>query len=260
MRRIFFLVLILAVTVISAPAADQQARQILDTLYCGQGTLPIQDMIIKAEISKAVGQSTAGQSVIQLDSRDTIFFKRPNLLRVDSMLIDPGGPYEGKLISVIRDGTNRWMFVSMGSYPVKKGSDEPTPTLILPYNMQLYPMSLSKEYVLMGKETVEGVPCDVIRAVDVSNPERIETVWVDTNKRVPLKLEVSAPPEKDQPQAVVTTILYRDIRKLEDGRNFPFKLEFSENNVINKVVVYTDVKVNTGIQDSLFHPMDKFLR
>ena len=176
------------------------------------------------------------------------------------MLIDPGGPYDGQLVTIIRDGVNCWMYLPMGAYPVKKASDEAEATNLLPFNIQIYPRDQQKEYVLLGEEVIDGVNTKIVRIVDPLNPERITTVWIDSQRRVPMKVEKRYPPRKKDEEPVVLAIFYRDIRKLADGRHIPFKMEFYENGRLTKVVIYKAVNINIGVKDSLFYPMDKILK
>jgi outer membrane lipoprotein-sorting protein len=254
--------LLLLVSATGVGASEISARQLVDHLYVTSNQLPIQDIMIELDVNRTAQTNSGSSGVLQPASRDKVFFKKPNKLRVDTVTIAPGDPTDGKQAIIIRDGINRWMYVSAGQYPVKKGPDEPSPTLMLPFNLQIYQQDLNREYVILGKESVGGIPADVVGIVNPSSPEQMVKVWIDRSRWVPLKLEMRrenrSSSEKDKP--VFLRILYKEVIQLKDGRWMPFVIEFYENEVLEKVAVYRAVAVNVGLQDNLFEPMDKFIK
>jgi len=262
-RKIICTVIILVlVSSIGVLASETSARQLVDHLFVTSNQLPIQDIMIELDVSRTTLTNSGSSGVLQPASRDKIFFKKPNKLRVDSVTIAPGDPTDGKQAIIIRDGINRWMYVSAGQYPVKKGPDEPSASLMLPFNLQIYQQDLNREYVILGKESVGGIPTDVVGIVNPSSPEQMVKVWIDRSRWVPLKLEMRrvsrSSSEKDKPS--FQRILYKEIIQLKDGRWIPFVIEYYENEVLEKVVVYRAVAVNVGLQDNLFKPMDIFIK
>ncbi len=261
-RAFCIMVLMLMISTAGATASEVSARQLVDHLYVTSNQLPIQDIIIELDVNRADHLTSSSSGVLQPASRDKIFFKKPNKLRVDTVTIAPGDPTDGKQAIIIRDGINRWMYVSAGQYPVKKGPDEPSPSLMLPFNLQTYQQDLNREFVILGKESIGGVPTDVVGIVNPAAPEQMEKVWIDRSRWVPLKLEMKrvsrSSSEKDKP--IFLRILYKEIIQLKDGRWMPFVMEFYENEVLEKVAIYRAVAVNVGLQDNLFEPMDKFIK
>jgi outer membrane lipoprotein-sorting protein len=243
---------------------DLQARKLLDNLYFAKRSMPIQDMVVDLEESTPISQGEGSSSVMQLYSKDKVLFKAPNKLRVQSLIMAPNDPMTGRQLTIIRDGVNRWMYVSTGQYPVKKGADEPSATNILPFNIQTYQVDLNKEYVLVGEEMLEGVAAKVVRIVDPSSLDVITTVWIDPTRSVPLKLEKRSggmAGKKDKGSGTgFTRILYKDIRQLRDGRWMPFRLEIYRGNVLASLIVYKSIALNVGLEDNLFEPMEKFVR
>lgn len=238
-----------------AAAKNGDPRALVDSLYTVAGKLPIRDLVVELDSSDASGDT--GNLVPS--GKDKIYYKFPNKLRVDSVIRDPGGPLDGIQSIIIRDGTNCWHYVSMGQYPVKKQPDTPSATLALPFNIQRYPEDGARKYEMAGSETVDGVRTDVVRITNPNSPQDVRTVYIDRNRNVPLRLELQQPGEKGGP-AVTTRVDYKDVRKLEDGRYFPFSIEVHEGSVLQKVRVYKGVKVNVGLQDNLFEPMSRFVR
>lgn len=244
---------------------DLQARKLLDELYFARQNMPIQDMVVDLEESTPISEGEGTSSVMQLYSKDKVLFKAPNKLRVQSVIMAPNDPMNGRQLTIIRDGVNRWMYVSSGQYPVKKGADEPSATNILPFNLQTYKTDLNKEYVLVGEEMLEGAAAKVVRIVDPSNLEFVTTVWLDPARSVPLKMEkrsgaMAGKKDKNATNTGFTRILYKDIRQLRDGRWMPFRLEIYRGKVLASLVVYKSIALNVGLEDNLFEPMEKFIR
>lgn len=243
-----------------ARSADFTARQLVDHLYMVAGQMPIQTLIVEMEVSASTSKDRSGPANLVTTRKDKLFFKKPNKLRVDSIVIDPGGPMDGKQVTVIRDGVNRWQYISMGQYPVKKGQDEPSPSSWLPFHLQVYQQDSNKQYALAGRDSSFGVPADIVKIVDPSAPRASVTVWIDRSRWVPLCQERVMPGAKPGDPDAVKRILYKDIRRLNDGRFFPFKLEWHEGGVLTQAGVYKAVGVNENLPDSLFEPMNRFIK
>jgi len=244
----------------AAIAQGNDPRKLVEELYTSQGTLPIKDMMIVLDVNSS-DTRYGGEGILQPSSHDKIFFKSPNKLRVDSVLVDPGGPHDGQQVVVIRDGVNCWMYVSQGEYPVQKKADEPIPPTQVPFNLMQYPQDSARQYEMVGQETLDNVQTQVVRVLNPAYPGMIYTVWIDPARRVPLKLERQEPNDKGNPgQTEITTVVYRDIRPLQDGRNMPFALDIYKNQQLVRVVVYQAIDINRGLEDSLFEPMSRFVR
>ena len=244
----------------SSWAREFTARQLVDHLYVVNGQLPIQTLIVEMDVSKLLSKENGGTGNLERSSKDKICFKKPSKIHIDSILIDPGGPMDGKQVSIVRDGVNMWMFISMGQYPVKKGADQPEPTSWLPFNVQTYPVDSQKEYTLVGKDQVAGVSADVVRIVDPASPKAVVTVWIDRTRWVPLRKEIVRPSTKPGEANAGKRILYKDIRKLSDGRYFPFLIEVYEGDVLVGAGSYKAVSINEKLPDTLFEPLNKFLK
>ncbi len=249
----------LGVAAPSAASREMSARQLVDHLYIVQGQLPIQTLIVEMEASALPSQEKGGTGNLMPASRSKMFFKRPNKLHTSDVLVAPGDPMDGKQQTFISDGVNCWLYVSMGQYPVKKAPDPQEGTSWLPFNIQSYPKDAQKEYTLIGKDTVDRVACQVVRIADPSDPKSSVTVWIDNARWVPLRKEIVRASGSGGANSG-KRILYKDIRKLKDGRFFPHLLEMYEADVLTKAGVYKAVGVNEPLPDSLFEPMKKFLK
>lgn len=241
-------------------AVDINGRQLVDHLYIVAGQLPIQTLIVEMEVSEPINANEPGGN-LRPASRDKIFFKQPNKLHVDSIFIDPGGPFDGKQFTIIRDGVNSWMFVTSGEYPVKKGADDPSPTSWLPFHIQVYADDASKLFSLIARaDKTFGLPADVVRVTDPLTSKPTATVWIDRSRWVPLAQEIVVPSTKPGTDDAVKRILYKDIRQLPDGRFFPFKIEIFKGGALVGTGTYKAVGVNENLPDSLFEPMNRFLK
>ncbi|MDQ7822872.1 MAG: outer membrane lipoprotein-sorting protein [Candidatus Eremiobacteraeota bacterium] len=243
--------------VCSAPyahaASNIDARQLVDHLYIPSGQMPVHDLVIELEESVA---GSADSSLVP-SGKDKIYFKAPNKLRIDSVLIDPGGPFDGRNMIIIRDGINAWHYLSTGQYPVKKKADEPSAPLNLPFGVMRYPQDVDKQYTVSGSETIDGVQTSVVKITNPSNPSEEVTACIDRTRWVPLKVSLK---QKDKGGEVTKKVLYKQIGQTKDGRYFPMKLEIFRNESLVRVVVYKAVAVNAGLDESLFQPMDKFVK
>lgn len=260
MKRIlvFILLFLAAAAAIPAQTQDTNARPLLDNLYMSSGRLPINDLVADLEVFKPMDSKKQTGSSMVLASKDKIIFKRPNKLKIDTLIVDPGAAMDGKQFTIYRDGKQMFMYASVGQYPVKKGRDEPSPTLSLPPNLQVYPQDAENPCTLAGSETVNGVPCKIVKIADSSRSTE-NMIWIDTKRWVPIKMVLKVPDAKGE-KTITKSVSYRDFKQLKDGRWFPFSIEVKENNVTNRLVVYRALSVNVGIQDNIFEPMQKFYK
>ncbi|MEW6281027.1 MAG: hypothetical protein AB1758_20605 [Candidatus Eremiobacterota bacterium] len=240
------------------PSGGMSARQLVDSLYTPPSGLPVRDLILEVDCSDLVEKDGVGN--LLPCGTDRIYYKYPNRLRVDTVFYDPGSQLDGKQAVIIRDGTNMWMFVSMGQYPVKKGADTQQPSLHIPFSLQKYPQDANNDYAVTGSETLEGIPVKVVQIGSPQRPQQQTRVWIDPARRVPLQLVMKLPGDKATDPVQEKKVIYRDIKQLEDGRYFPTRLEIYVNQVLRQARVYRGVKVNAGLQDSLFEPMKGFMK
>lgn len=257
LKKLFLIVFLwIALSALAYPQADD-GRQLLNNLYKTRDSLPINTLVADLEVYKPLAGKTEGSS-LKLAAKDKLIFKKPNKLKVDSIIVAPGDPMDGKQLSIISDGNNSFMYVSAGQYPVKKQRDPHRPTLNLPPNIQLYPEDADNRCSLEGSAVVNGIPVRVVKIVDTSR--NIETtIWIDTKKWVPVKLSEKSPKKKAEGFDTITCT-YRDFKKLKDGRWFPSVIEMMNNDQVVQLVIYKAVSVNVQIPDHIFEPMQKFIK
>lgn len=228
-------------------------RQLLENLYTASGAMPIRDLVVELECADT--DSASGS--LTLSSKDKIYYKYPNKLRIDALIQDPGGPMDQKQMIVIRDGTTCWQYVSMGQYPVKKVPDTPKPTLNLPFGIQKYSIDNVRQYAGAGAKDINGVNAVAVKITNPQDSKDVRTVYVDTKRNCPVRLEQTRA-EKSGP--VNVRVDYKNIKQLPDKRFFPFTIEIYENNTLVKIRTCKGVQANVGLNDSLFQQMDRFVR
>lgn len=239
-------------------AADGDARQVIDRLFQVSGQMPVNDMVIELEESYASGGQGSGASSLTPGGKDKIYFKSPNKIRVDSVISDPGGTLDQKTMIIIRDGNMAMNYLANGQYPVKKKPDEPSAPLNIPFGIVHYRQDVDKTYSVTGNESVDGVNTTVIKIVSPSGPVFEQTVWIDKTRCVPLKMLVTVQGSKND--KITKKVLYKDIGKTKDGRFFPMRIEVYQGEELSRVLVYKALAINSGLDDELFAPMQKFTK
>ena len=251
MRRIalFACVVLFALGgVANAASGNSKAKQIVDSLYTGKGLAPINDLIVELECTDSNDQS--GQ--LQLASKDKIYFKAPNKLRVDTIIQDPGGPLDQRQAIIIRDGVTMWHYLSTGQYPVKKKPDVPSPTANLPFNIQRYPIDETKSYEFGQQRLIEGVQTQEIIIKNPQDAKDERHVFVDIARAVPMLMEYT---RENGDKSVHVTVEYGSITRMSDGRFFPFLIKIYTEGKLEKVRAYKGVIINAGLDDSFFNHM-----
>ncbi len=255
MKKIFCMIIFLLIPGIAWCQAEN-GRPYLDRLYSAEGQLPINTLVVDAEIYGPTDEK--GSSSLTIWSRDKIVFKKPNKIKVTSVTVAPGDAMDGMPATIISDGQNSWMYISQGQYPVKKQQDPQRPTLNLPPNLQTYPRDAGNPCIVVGDENIKEINTKAVRIIDESRS--IETtVWIDTKRWVPVQLEEKSP-SKDGEGHNIIQCRYRDFRKLKDGRWLPFVIEIHKNEQVANMVVFKAVSVNQNIPDHIFEPMQQFVK
>lgn len=249
--KIKFLLALSLVFLFTVPVlAQNNAKKILDRLYCPSGQMPVQDVVIELEEMSSEGST----GKMALSSKDKIYFKKNCRIRIDIIISDPGGQLDGRQMTIIRDGTHAFHYLSTGQYPVKKKLDIPSPPLNMLFGVMQYPQDAANTYSIVGTEVIDGVKA---AKISIKNGKSEQFVWVDPKRLVPLKLEVDSKKGKD---AVKKTVVYKDIGMTKDGRYIPMKLEKYTNGTMTELIVYKALVINSDINDDLFTPMEKFLK
>ena len=240
----------------AAPATpgNHSAKAMVDKLYAPGNLAPLRDLVV--EFTCMSNSSEAGGMTVT--SKDKTYYKYPNKLRIDSVIQDPGGAMDQKQAIIIRDGINAWHYLSTGQYPVKKALDQPSATLNLPFNIQKYPVDNTKKYEFQSDKEVNGVNCKVIKITNPQDSGDVKTVYIDPVKCVPMRYELTK--MGSDKKAILVRVDYKDVRKLQDGRFYPFIIEIYENDVLFKKRQVKGATANCGLNDTLFEPMKGFVQ
>lgn len=232
--------------------SEEAARMLVEQMYTAPGGAPIKDFVIELEDHAAAG----GANPVMI-SKTKLFFKEPSRLRADLVQVAPKSPTDGQLTVVIRDGQNLWIYGG-GPYPAKQQADTPNPSLAIPYNIQKYRRDSEREFFDLGTETLEGVKVHRVQILSPSQPNWTAVIWIDSSRRVPLQLEMGVPDKEGKSKK--KKVVYRDIRQLPDGRNFPFQLTIYEDDVMKDLKIYKGVRINVGLEANLFEPVQEFIK
>jgi outer membrane lipoprotein-sorting protein len=260
-RILTFLVILLMLQPGFNVLAQPEGQQLIDNLYTPDGSLPIKDLVADLEVYMPVEQtrgSTDAALAMSLSFKGKMMFKKPNKMRLDTIIVEPGGALDGKIFSEYRDGQHHWIYSEVGQYPHKRSADKQVATMKLPPNMQIYPKDANRKYTVTGTETINSIATRVLRIDGLIG--ETTTLWIDPVKRVPLKMQISKPNPQDEKNPSTQTCYYGDFRQLKDGRWFPFQIEIRKGNTTQMLIAYKTLSVNTGLGDEVFLPMIRFTR
>lgn len=277
MKKLFFLIAVLIiVSAIVVPCYAESkvkdAKQLMDHLYRPDGQEPVRDAIIDAEKIMEVSEGPFALSTVKIKvTQDKMFFLAPNKFRADVQDTNPNSPLYGQTRTIIRNGKFVYTFIAFGEAPAKMEIDKPENTNYLPYYLQKYPITNEYKYIYLGQEKINDQVLEVVGLYNPANYVDYKTnltkVWIDAKKWVPYKIEYTRYATKDKKDTYIKRVYYQDVRQLDDGRWWPFKITIEEFNkdskgkfVFESAMIYKRVAVNTGLQEELFKPMIKFLK
>ena len=254
LRRFGLLVLWLTLVVYAVALPDdssknEQARQLFESLFTPPGQLPVQDLVAEGEELEAEG--VAGHLV--QSCRSKYFFKSPNMLRFDRVGTNPKKPFCNQLQVMIRDGDSYYIFVGH-NYPSKSGVDPQIAPDSLPFVLTRYKKDASREFYYLGSETWKDIAVHRIQILNPADPGWTAVCWIDAQKRVPVQAEYTVlGPKGSKPGK--KRVVWSDVRQLPDGRYFPYQAQIFEDEKLTSMRVYTGVRINVGLDNSLFRPI-----
>lgn len=274
-----YLFLIMAVLVLFAQGllplyaadAENDPRELLGRLYSPAGQPPIRDLL--ADLRQ---RGTDDKGVDVQISESKIYFLAPNKFRSDTTYSSANQPILAGAIyyTIIRDGNYVYKFMPHSNDPVGKITvDTPESSLILPFYIQKYLVYNDYKYVYLGWEKIDG---QILKVVGMINTNKIADedykismvkVWIDTDKQIPFKVEISMyPDKKDKTIVSVKRITYRDPQKLDDGRYWPFQIlienDAKGNNKFKPecTIFYDTIGINVSLDPSLFTPLSDYVK
>ena len=248
------LLLLALVLPLGAEGQNEKARQLFDELFTPAGLLPIQDLVAEGDELNVEG--TGGH--LGKTHGAKYFFKAPNLLRFDRVVTTSRLPLEGLLQVTIRDGDSFYIFAT-SNYPGKSGADPQIPPESLPFMLTRYRKDASREFYYLGSEQWKELTVHRIQILNPADPDWTAVVWIDAQRRVPIQSEYTVlPVDKAKPSK--KRIVYSDFRQLPDGRYFPYQHQIFVDEKLTSMRVYKGVRVNVGLDKSLFRPIPELER
>jgi hypothetical protein len=241
--------------------AQTDGRHLVDNLYTPDGKLPVRDLIADVEVYMPVEhakEKNDASPAMTLSFKSKMIFKKPNKLKTDTLIVEPGSAMDGNIFAEYRDGQHRWVYSIVGQFPHGTRADKQEATLKLPPNLQTYIQDANRKHTITGKEQINGIDTTIVRIEGLAGEATI--MWIDPVKRVPLKLERIPMSSGEDKKPLSQICLYGDFRQLPDGRWFPFQIEIKRGTATQMLLIYTALSINVGIGDEIFHPMEKFVK
>jgi outer membrane lipoprotein-sorting protein len=257
MFKKLFLILFLIIfsTQLSYSAPD--AKKIMENLYMADSLGKIQDMMIELELFGPAPGKQEAKNVMQSFATAKLFFSTPNKIRTEKTIIMAGTQMDIFVIT-IRDGRLDWQYSTYSSWPLKKKEDDHHHSPYLPFSIDVQPQDQFRNYTVVNQEKIGDRNAYVISIANEKDPQaKLLTVWVDTERYIPLKEEYTVVEgEGDKAREVTKTTMYKDAKQVNDNRWIPHKIERYSDGKMNAYIVYKQAAVNVGIPESLFAPED----
>jgi len=229
---------------------NEIARQMFESIFTPPGSLPVQDLIAEGEEFEAEG--AAGH--LSLTYRGKFFFKAPNLLRFDRVAEKGKKPLSGVLQVMVRDGDSFYIFAGENT-PSKAGIDPQVAPETLPFPLTRYRKDASREFYYLGQETWQDRQVHRVQILNPADPNWTAVIWIDHERRLPIQIEYPSVLAGKDGKPGKRRVVWSDFRQLQDGRYFPHQTQiFSEDKLV-QMKVYKGVRVNVGLDPSLFKPI-----
>lgn len=231
-------------------AKNDMARQMFESLFTPAGTLPVQDLVAEGEELEVEG--VAGH--LSPSMKVKYYFKAPNMLRFDRVVIDTRKPLYGVMQVTVRDGDSFYVFVGH-NYPAKRGVDPQIPPDSLPFTLTRYRRDASREFYYLGSEAWKDITVHRVQILNPADPGWTAVVWIDHQRRVPVQAEYTVQPDKKGDKPGKKRVVWSDIRQLPDGRYFPYQAQIFIDERLTSMKVYKGVRINVDLDNSLFRPI-----
>jgi outer membrane lipoprotein-sorting protein len=221
----------------STPELPQLAQVVAADLKDFQATVKI-DKADRSELNKINRDFALAYSLRDLTMR----YKEPNKLRME-------GRVAGTLSWIIFNGRTRYFRIPQLYTKKDDLGDSPGRRYSLFDIGLLTPSALSTlESKYLRSESCDGVNAQVFEASYRGDDTAKYTVWVDPEKRLILRRAWY-----DASGKLKAVFRYQDHRELRPGLWAPARLEVRNGeDAVAGVTTYSDMKVNEGLDDSLF--------
>lgn len=255
-KKVFLILCVIIFSAQSAyPAPD--AKKIMENLYMATSLGKIQDMMVELELFGPAPGKQEAKNVMQSFATAKLFFAAPNKIRTEKTITMEGTQMDLFVIT-IRDGRIDWQYSTYTTWPLKKKEDDHHHSPYLPFSVDVQPQDQFRNYTVVNQEKIGDRNAYVITISNEKDPQaKLLTVWVDTERYIPLKEEYKVMEgEGDKAKEVTKTTMYKDAKQVNDNRWIPHKIERYSDGKMNAYIVYRQAAVNVGIPDSLFSPED----
>ncbi|MBC8358598.1 MAG: outer membrane lipoprotein-sorting protein [Candidatus Aminicenantes bacterium] len=235
----FCLLSFFLLSLLTSPGYSQKASDILDKMIDAQGGKKVLGSIKDTTISGSLEMIAVGAS-----GSVTIYHKEPNKVRMDMEMM-------GMVITVAFDGETAWMInPQTGSTEEMSGKDAEDmkrDVYDFGYSALLYPEKYSITYAYKGKEKIEGKDYFVLEQIFSDGHKK--TLYIDSKTYLTFKIKDIT--LNDSGVEVEEEEFRSDYKKV-DGVMFPHSITSFEDGGEAAKVTVTNVKFNTGLENSLF--------
>ena len=234
---IFFAIGLLLVTSLTSPGLGQSAKDILDKMIEAQG-----GRANLAKIKDTTASGTIEMVSMGLSGSVTFYQKEPNRMRMDMELM-------GMVITQAYDGEIAWgLDPDTGSIQEMSAEQaQDTKRLALGKDSLLHPEKYGITYSHTGKETIEGQDFYVLKQAFEDGFSA--TLYIDAKTYLVHKTISKA--SNQMGMEVDQEIISTDYRKVE-GIMVAHEIRILQDGVEFLTMTFTDVAINTGLEDSLF--------
>lgn len=239
MKRIFslcFLSLFLLSLVVT-PGLSQEASDVLAKMIDAGGGRKnlekIKDMTMTGDI-ELVSMGMSGSL--------TMYSKEPNKLRMDIEIM-------GMVITQAYDGETAWWINPQTGASEELSGDQADELKrnAMGNDTLLNPAKYGITYTLKGKETTDGVECFVLE--QTHSDGYTVTLYINSETYLPYKTKATT---MGQMGVEVEAESFPTDYKKVDGMMIPHSLRVMQDGEEFMTMTFTEVTVNTGIEDSFF--------
>ena len=221
---------------LTSPGLAQSAKDILDKMIEAQGGRANLAKIKDSTASGTMEMASMGLSGL------TFYQKEPNKMRIDMELM-------GMVITEAYDGEIAWGFDpqtgSIQEMPAEQAQD--IKRLALGNDSILHPEKYGITYSYMGKETIESQDFYVLKQAFEDGFSA--TLYIDAKTYLVHKTKSKAPNEMGM--EVDQEVFSTDYRKVE-GKMVAHEIRILQDGAEFITMTFTEVAINTGLEDSLF--------
>lgn len=249
----FFIILFFLIFLSNISYGQQYtAEQIIENLYMEITVGKIYDITIDMEVFGRAGKGKDPKDEMVKLMTGTIFFLEPSNIRLEKTMVFQ--EIDGvNFAVVIRNGVKEWMYTNLAPVCYYKHEDSHVHSIYLPFNIDTQLYDSYRKYSKIGEEYA-GAKCTYVIGISNSRDPiyKFITVWVDGERYVPMKEETFVRGQDGKENKHTT--LYKEFKKLKDGRWMPFRIEKYVNDKLISYINFKDMIINQGLIPDMFNP------